>query len=155
MVFAKKRPQHLVQVKGIVNTKLSIPPGAENHSEIGLLRLTGDMRITAMTPHMHLRGKAFRYEAVFPDGNTQLLLDVPRYDTNWQLTYRLAEPIEVPKGTILRGTAWFDNSRNNPGNPDPAKTVVWGQQVDDEMLLGFVECYPTKARAADPKASRK
>ena len=155
MVFAKKRPQNVVQVKGVVDKQLNIPPGADNHAEVGMLRLGTDMRIMAFMPHMHLRGKAFRYEAVLPDGTMQLLLDVPRYDPNWQLTYRLAEPIELPKQTTLRVTGWFDNSRNNPGNPDPGKTVHWGQQVDEEMLIGFIEYCAAKGHATNAKGTRK
>ncbi len=154
LVFAKKRPQNVVQVKGIVNTKLNIPPGDDNHAEVAQLRLSIDAKIMAFMPHMHLRGKAFRYEAVLPDGSTQVLLDIPRYDPEWQLTYRLAEPTELPKGTVLRATGWFDNSRNNPGNPDPGKTVRWGPQSEDEMLIGFIEYYPAKGRA-NAKESRK
>lgn len=154
LVFAKNPPQNVVQVKGIVNRKLNIPPGADNHVEVGLLRMAIDARIMAFMPHMHLRGKAFRYEAVFPDGKSQVLLDIPRYDPNWQLTYRLAEPIDVPKGTVLRATGWFDNGRNNPGNPDASKTVRWGPQSEDEMLIGFIEYYPAKGRA-NPKGTSK
>jgi peroxiredoxin len=156
MVFAKQRPQNVVQVKGIAYRNLNIPPGADNHAEVGMLKLANDVRVMSLLPHMHLRGKAFRYEAILPSGETQLLLDVPRYDPNWQLTYRLAEPVELPKGTVLRATGWFDNSRKNPGNPDPTKTVRWGRQIDDEMLIGFYEFYASKAsRAPDPKGTRK
>lgn len=155
MVFAKKPPQNVVQVNGVLDKQLTIPPGADNHAEIGLLRLSNDVRIMAFMPHMHLRGKAFRYEAISPDGKTQLLLDIPRYDTNWQLIYRLAEPIELPKGTVLRATGWFDNSRGNPANPDPNKTVRWGQQVEDEMLIGYFEYFPAKGRVTNPQENRK
>jgi hypothetical protein len=155
MVFAKKPPQHAVQVKGIVDKKLNIPPGADNHEEVGMMKLATDMRIMAFMPHMHLRGKAFRYEAVLPDGQTQLLLDIPRYDPNWQLTYRLAEPVEVPKGTVLRATGWFDNSRKNPGNPDPSRTVHWGPQADEEMLIGFIEYYAPKRLGTNAKGTGK
>jgi hypothetical protein len=90
---------------------------------------------------MHLRGKAFRYEATLPDGTTRTLLDVPRYDFNWQLAYRYAEPLALPVGTRVQATGWFDNSPNNPANPDPTKQVHWGQQTTDEMMLGYVEYY--------------
>lgn len=139
MVFARQRPQNVIQVKGVINPNISIPPGAENHPEIGLLKVSMDMRLMAFLPHMHLRGKAFRYEAMLPDGKTQLLLDIPRYDTNWQLAYRLAEPIDLPRGTVIRATGWFDNSADNPANPDPTRTVPWGLQAEDEMLVGFIE----------------
>ena len=137
--LADREPKHVVQVTGIANPRLSIPPGAENHEVKASRTLPADVTIYAFFPHMHLRGKAFRYEAVFPDGHSQLLLDVPRYDFNWQLSYRLAEPIELPKGTVLNLTGWYDNSKNNPANPDPTRTVKWGPQTFDEMMLGYIE----------------
>lgn len=146
IVFASEPPKYVVQVKGANNPKISIPAGAENHPEIGFLKLQTDVRVTSFMPHMHLRGKAFRYEVLFPDGKTQVLLDIPRYDSNWQLTYQLAEPIDLPKGSIVKATGWFDNSRGNPANPDPSRTVRWGMQAEDEMLVGYIEFYPTKGR---------
>lgn len=141
IVFAAEEPKHLVHVSGIANPKLSIPPGAENHAVIARQTVHADTTVLAYFPHMHLRGKAFRYEAIYPDGRKHLLLDVPRYDFNWQLSYRLAEPVELPRGTQLVLTGWFDNSRGNPANPDPTKTIRWGPQTFDEMMLGYVEYY--------------
>jgi len=103
-----------------------------------------DATIVAFFPHMHLRGKAFRYEAILPGGEKQLLLDVPRYDFNWQLSYRLAEPLNLPAGSTLRATAIFDNSSENPANPDPTRTVRWGPQTYDEMMIGYVEYHTDK-----------
>src|SRR5690606_13019155 len=80
-----------------------------------------------------------RYEVITGDDQSQLLLDIPRYDFNWQLLYRYAEPLTLRRGQTLRFTAWFDNSANNPANPDPTKTVRWGPQTFDEMHLGYVE----------------
>ena len=144
IIFADEQPAHVVSVWGIANPRLAIPPGAENHEVTARQTLHVDTTILAYFPHMHLRGKAFRYEALLPDGRKQLLLDVPRYDFNWQLSYRLAEPLNLPQGTTLLLTGWFDNSRNNPANPDPTKTVRWGPQTFDEMMLGYVEFYPTR-----------
>jgi len=146
LVFASEPPKYVVQVKGANNPKISIPAGADNHPEIGYLKLQTDIKLMSFMPHMHLRGKAFRYEVILPDGKTQLLLEVPRYDSNWQLMYQLAEPIELPKGAVIRATGWFDNSRGNPANPDPSRTVRWGQLAEDEMLVGYIEFYPTKGR---------
>ncbi len=140
-VFADHEPAHLVHVSGIANPRLSIPPGADNHAVTANQTLHSDTTIMAFFPHMHLRGKAFKYEATFPDGRKQTLLDVPRYDFNWQLSYRLAEPLELPKGTTLNLTAWYDNSKNNPANPDPSRTVKWGPQTFDEMMIGYIEYY--------------
>jgi hypothetical protein len=86
---------------------------------------------------MHTRGKDFEYRIVYPNGKTETILKVPHYNWRWQLWYNLAEPMQLPKGTKIECTAHFDNSKNNPENPDPNKTVIWGQQSWDEMMVGF------------------
>ena len=101
---------------------------------------------------MHLRGKAARYE-VLTDEGSETLLDVPRYDFNWQLLYRLAEPRTFHRGDTIRFTGWFDNSTNNPANPEPNKTVRWGQQTEDEMHLGYVEYVVPGATPGEPIAA--
>jgi hypothetical protein len=147
IMFSSQEPAHPVHVAGIANPRLSIPPGAENHEVTATQTIQSDTTVMAFFPHMHLRGKAFRYEAKYPDGRKETLLDVPRYDFNWQLSYRLAEPLELPKGTVLTLTGWYDNSKNNPANPDPTRTVRWGPQTFDEMMLGYVEYYTTGAES--------
>lgn len=139
-VYAKQPPKHEVRVAGIVNARINIPPHAADHREEARLRLPYDAVVMAFLPHMHLRGKACRYEATTSTGE-QLLLDIPRYDFNWQLSYRLAEPLALRRGDTLSFTAWYDNSAGNPANPDPTKTVRWGPQTYDEMHLGYVEYY--------------
>jgi mono/diheme cytochrome c family protein len=139
LVFAKGPPRHEVHVAGLVNPDLEIPPHADNHSDHAAIRLPTDIQVLSLLPHMHLRGKACRYESISPDGRTTTLLDVPHYDFNWQLGYRFAEPPRLPAGTTLKFTAWYDNSDKNPANPDPSQTVRWGEQTSDEMLLGYVE----------------
>ena len=141
LLFAKEAPKHVVHVAGIADVMLNIPAGAENHPETGAIPVPREVKLLAFMPHMHVRGKAFRYEVVLPDGTTRTLLDVPRYDFNWQLGYRYAEPPTIPAGSKIRATGWFDNSANNPANPDPNKTVRWGPQTYDEMMLGYVEYY--------------
>jgi len=89
-------------------------------------------------PHMHWRGKAYRYEAIYPDGREEVLLSVPRYDFNWQTYYWYEEPVSVPKGTQIRSVAHWDNSRNNLYNPDPSAEVRFGLQTADEMMLGWM-----------------
>ncbi len=141
LIFSDQRPQHIVRNRGIANTRIAIPPYAENHVERASMKVPIDVRLMALMPHMHLRGKAFRYDLVMPDGQRRRLLDVPRYDFNWQLEYRLAEPLDVPRGSQIEVTGWFDNSSGNPANPDPTRTVRWGLQTEDEMLLGHLEFY--------------
>lgn len=139
MVFAKKPPVHEVKVVGLVNPRLSIPAGADNHPEVASIRIPSNATILGFLPHMHLRGKAFRYEITPPTGKAETILDIPAYDFNWQLFYRLAQPVELVSGTTIKATGWFDNSPNNPANPDPNKVVRWGPQTTDEMMLGYVE----------------
>src|SRR5260370_34729905 len=88
---------------------------------------------------MHVRGKAFEYRAIYPPGESETLLTVPKYDFNWQLTYYLKEPKVLPKGTVLECVAHYDNSPNNPFNPDPKSDVYWGDQTWEEMLAGSLD----------------
>jgi peroxiredoxin/mono/diheme cytochrome c family protein len=141
LVFASKTPEFEVKVAGIVNPRLSIPPGAENHAVEASLQVPGHATALGFLPHMHLRGKAFRYEITPPGGKTETALDIPRYDFNWQLYYRLAEPRLLAPGTVVKATGWYDNSPGNPANPDPKKTVRWGPQTTDEMMLGYIEYF--------------
>ena len=102
------------------------------------MRFRADARILSLVPHMHWRGKDYFYELIYPDGRKQTLLSVPRWDFNWQSVYQFAEPIEVPKGSRLHAVAHWDNSRNNPYNPDPNKEVRFGLQTWEEMMVGWV-----------------
>lgn len=136
--FASEAPEYEVKVHGLANVRISIPPGAERHQEEAQIRLPMDIQLLAFVPHMHLRGAACRYDLV-KGTEVESLLDIPRYDFNWQLLYRYAQPVQVNAGQTLRFTAWYDNSEGNPANPDPSKTVRWGAQTFDEMMLGYVE----------------
>jgi Ca2+-binding EF-hand superfamily protein/thiol-disulfide isomerase/thioredoxin len=149
IVFADAPPQHVIRNVGIANHRINIPPGANNHPETKRFDVPNDVNVLALMPHMHLRGKAFRYDVVLPDGRKERVLDVPRYDFNWQLEYRLADPLPIPRGSQFEITGWFDNSSNNPANPDPTRPVKWGPQTDDEMLLGYIEYYLTSEPPAD------
>jgi len=122
-----------------INTRFRIPPGAAAHEVTANYRSARDELLLSMTPHMHLRGKSFRYEAIYPDKSREILLDVPKYDFNWQLSYELAEPKFIPRGTQIVCTAQFDNSEDNPVNPNPEKTVRWGDQSWEEMMIGFFD----------------
>ena len=117
----------------------AIPPGADNHQVEAGLRFRREGHILGFMPHMHLRGKDFVYRAIYPDGKTEVLLSVPRFNFNWQSVYRLAEPMAMPKGTKLHCVAHFDNSAKNPNNPDPTKTVYWGDQTWEEMMIGWTD----------------
>jgi hypothetical protein len=116
-----------------------IPPMAPNYKLEAWHTFRRDTQVLTFFPHMHVRGKAFRYIAYYPDGTEEVLLDVPRYDFNWQLTYELAEPKLLPKGTKMRCVAHYDNSPDNLANPNPKRIVHWGEQTWDEMLMGFME----------------
>jgi hypothetical protein len=121
------------------NLDFKIPPHTSDHPVQSHYRFSHDMLLYQLAPHMHFRGKSFRYEAVYPGGSREILLDVPRYDFNWQNSYRFAQPKLMPEGTILRCTAHFDNSADNLSNPDPSVAVMWGEQTWDEMMIGFFE----------------
>ena len=123
-----------------VNGDLNIPPHEGNHrEEANSRKMRTDVQLLELLPHMHLRGKAFRYDAIYPDGTTETLLDVPAYDFNWQTAYRLTEPKTFPKGTRVHCVAHFDNSENNLNNPDPDDRVKWGAQTWEEMLIGYFD----------------
>jgi peroxiredoxin/mono/diheme cytochrome c family protein len=141
LVFCKEKPKHQVVVAALFNAGLKIPPGADNHPVNAILPVPFDVKVIAFLPHMHFRGKAYRYEVTPKGGKKEVLLDIPRYDFNWQLRYELAEPRSLPKGSMLWATGWYDNSANNPANPDPTAEVRWGKQTYDEMMLGYVEYY--------------
>ncbi|MFM1883516.1 MAG: hypothetical protein RJA05_1925 [Planctomycetota bacterium] len=141
VVYSTTPPKHLVRTAAVADLRLSIPPGASRHQEDALIRIPADAKILAFMPHMHVRGKAYRYELEVPGGSKRTVLDIPDYDFNWQLRYELREPLEAPRGATLHGTAWYDNSADNPANPDPTKTVRWGPQTVDEMMLGYIEYY--------------
>ena len=141
--FAAKAPEHEIKVTGVSNTRFRIPAGDPNYKVVSSLPIPMDVKMTALMPHMHVRGKAAKYELVLPDGTRKLLLDVPRYDFNWQHTYRYAEPLMVPKNSRIEYTCWFDNSVANKHNPDPKREVPWGPQTFDEMQLGYIEYYAT------------
>jgi thiol-disulfide isomerase/thioredoxin/mono/diheme cytochrome c family protein len=133
-----------ISVGGIYNWQFLIPPGAADYHVRADEVLHEDQFIYTLVPHMHLRGKAFRFTAVYPDQRKEILLDVPRYDFNWQNIYRLAEPKRLPAGTRLNCEAVFDNSENNLLNPDPASSVHWGDQTWDEMMVGSYDYSPAE-----------
>lgn len=142
LVFANTAPEHEVVSGGAINYWFSIPPGAPKHPvQARTERFKQDSVLLSMNPHMHYRGRSFKYELVERSGKRTLLLDVPRYNFDWQSTYWLADPIEVPKGSYIQCSATFDNSKENPFNPDPTVRVEWGEQTWQEMMLAGIEYY--------------
>jgi hypothetical protein len=152
LVFAREAPTERVVSMSVSNVQFAIPPGDSNYEVSAEGKIQTDMTLISLFPHMHLRGKDFEYRAVYPTGETSTLLKVPRYDFNWQLAYKPAEPIVLPKGTRMEATAHFDNSVNNPANPDPKATVKFGEQSWEEMMVGFFDVAiprtPTTGKAA-------
>lgn len=138
ITFAKEPPKYEMFINEFANMTFDIPPNHPNYRSEATFRLRADARILGFAPHMHWRGKDYFYEVIYPDGKKQTLLSVPRWDFNWQNVYRFEEPLKVPKGTRLHSVAHWDNSTNNPYNPDPTKPVRFGLQTWEEMMVGFV-----------------
>jgi hypothetical protein len=139
LVFAKEKPTQRVVALAAKNLDFEIPPGDPNYRVEAGNTFPNGATVLSFLPHMHLRGKAFEYRAVYPDGRTEVLLRVPKYDFFWQLDYKLAAPLKIPPGTRIECTAWYDNSANNSRNPDPTATVRFGEQSWDEMMFGFYD----------------
>ena len=139
LIFSKEPPKYEVKSRAVMNPRFVIPAGADDYEVKAQSTFQQEVLLVNMLPHMHLRGKAFTFEAVYPDGKRETLLSVPRYDFNWQSNYRLAEPLKLPAGTRLECTAHYDNSTGNKNNPDPTKAVRWGDQTWEEMMVGFVD----------------
>jgi hypothetical protein len=137
--FAKQPPKERVFNTFLANPYLQIPAGDANAEIHAVTTLPMDATLVSMMPHTHVRGKSFRYQVTYPTGESEVLLDVPKYNFNWQLSYYLQEPKLLPKGTRFEAIAWYDNSPNNPANPDSAKVVPWGDQTWEEMLAAFVD----------------
>jgi hypothetical protein len=137
LVLAKAPPTERVMTLSTGNEKFKIPPGDPNYRVDASFTFRREVTLLGMHPHMHMRGKDMSYRLVFPDGTTRSILNVPHYNWHWQLWYNLAKPIVLPAGTKVECTAHYDNSAGNPENPDPGKTVTWGQQSFDEMMVCF------------------
>jgi mono/diheme cytochrome c family protein len=138
-VFAKEPPRERVLTVADANEGFVIPPGASDYPVESKLTFYGDARIISYGPHMHVRGKSFRFDLVTPSGSRETLLNVPHYDFNWQHWYEPAEPLKVSSGTTIECFATFDNSPNNKYNPDPTSEVRWGDQTWQEMMIGFMD----------------
>ncbi len=150
LYFHKAPPKYPLRMNVIGDTRFAIPPGAKDYALTSTRAITRDMLIYDIMPHSHVRGKAARMTASYPDGRTEILLNVPRWDFNWQTSYVLKEPKLIPKGTKLIWDMTWDNSTQNPANPDATQTVKWGDQTWEEMGLGFFR-YRNLDEAADDK----
>jgi hypothetical protein len=137
--FAKEAPKFRAVTANATNRGFAIPPGDPNYQVKSTWTARQEVTLLGLMPHMHLRGKDFKYTVVYPDGREEVLLDVPKYDFGWQLHYDLKAPINLPEGTRIDCVAHFDNSPNNKFNPDPSKEVKWGDQTWEEMMMGFFD----------------
>jgi mono/diheme cytochrome c family protein len=139
VVLAKEPPATLRAEGGgaIPNMTFVIPPGDPNYEVSGKFTFDRDTYLSTLYPHMHVRGKDATYTVIYPDGREEVVLRVPKYDFNWQLSYKLAEPKFLPKGSTLKATFHYDNSTANRFNPDPTASVRWGDQTWEEMMLGY------------------
>jgi mono/diheme cytochrome c family protein len=138
LVFSKEIPKQRVITLQLTNSLFVIPPGVDDFRVEVHGSLPNDATLLGFFPHMHLRGKRFEYNILRGDKTVETLLRV-NYHFHWQMTYRLAEPRPLRAGTVLQAVAWYDNSRRNPHNPDPEVSVRWGDQTDDEMMVGFFD----------------
>jgi len=145
LVFAERPVAHEVAQYEIWNNYFLIPPGDNAHKVTSCFTLPKDLTVVAYTAHMHFRGKSMTTEAIYPDGRHEMIFNVPKYDFRWQETYFLKHQYVMPKGTKLVTTAYFDNSVNNPLNPDATKAVRWGEPSNEEMMgfwLAFADDVP-------------
>jgi mono/diheme cytochrome c family protein len=152
LVFAKDKPKNELQTMPVMNMRFAIPPGDPNYKVESTFTFKEDSHIYLLMPHMHLRGKDFMYKVTYPDGKSEVILSVPKYDFGWQTNYILKQPLAAPKGTRLDCLAHFDNSEGNKYNPDPKKEVRWGDQTWEEMMIGWMS-YTVDNAAMQPAAA--
>lgn len=146
----KEKPKYPLNSVTVLNPFIKIPPYTKEHWEtIETRPFERDAYIYTLLPHAHFRGKSANFIAKYPDGSEEILLSVPNYDFNWQTTYRLAEPKFVPAGTTIVYNQSWDNSPQNPANPDPSREVPWGEQSFDEMLFGNIKYRYVDVRPGD------
>jgi hypothetical protein len=136
LYFADTPPKNFLREQVMANQSISIPANADRHEEHAYFDFWEDATIYTFFPHSHYRGRSSDFKLIYPDGTTETILSVPNYDFNWQRSYRLAEPKQVPAGTRILHSTIYDNSSKNLGNPDPSAVVTWGLQSEEEMLYG-------------------
>jgi len=139
LIFAKKPAAEQIVAMQASAHWLAIPPNEPNYQVTATETIGQPAKLVGLRAHMHLRGKSFRFRAIYPDGESEILLDIPKFDFNWQPYYYLETPKLLPRGTKIEASAVFDNSPNNPANPNPATPVFWGPQTWDEMMIGWFD----------------
>jgi hypothetical protein len=151
--FAKGPVEKVITTTASWNPRFEIPPQAANHEVSANWVADEEIEIISFMPHMHLRGKDYLYRAVYPDGRSEILLSVPRYDFGWQVYYYPKRPIRLPKGAKIETIAHYDNSTKNTQNPDPTKPVRFGEQTWEEMMNGFFDYTVVNQKNSGSKAS--
>ena len=141
LIFAKEPPAQEIHASAFLNPMFTLPAGAPDTAVDSAIEFKENAHITSLIPHTHLRGKSWEYRLIYPDGRSEVVLDVPHYDFGWQTWYSFAKPLAVPKGSRLEATAHYDNSVNNPSNPDPKVDVRWGDQTWEEMQFTGITYY--------------
>ena len=155
LIFSKDPVEKRVITAGATQGNFAIPPGDPNYEVKSEYDFKEDSHIDSVHPHMHVRGKDFKYTLVYPDGTSKVLLSVPRWDFGWQMTYVFKQEVVAPKGSKLVCVAHYDNSLNNKFNPDPTKEVRWGAQTWEEMMIGYLDYTLDKQdlRKSQPQAA--
>jgi hypothetical protein len=143
--LASGKPERVLRRMDLRNFFMQIPAGAANHEVKRCFTFEQDRMLLSFTPHMHYRGKDITYEVIRPNGKRETLLHVPKYDFNWQLVYRMRDPVLIEKGSRMIVTAHYDNSANNPGNPDPKQVLRWGDKSEEEMMTSWIEYMEPRA----------
>jgi hypothetical protein len=131
--FASEPPRTELVVVPLQTANFVLKAGVPDTRVDAEVTVNTDVTLWSALPHTHVRGKRWEVAAIYPDGRTELIVDVPRYDFNWQTDYVFKTPLVLPKGTKLKTSAWYDNSTANKSNPDPTKDVYWGDQTWEEM----------------------
>jgi hypothetical protein len=153
--WAKEPPKIAVDVATLQNANFVLPAGASDTRVDAELTLKEDTTVWSILPHTHMRGKKWEVTATYPDGRSEIILSVPKYDFNWQTDYIFKQPLAMAKGTRIRTSAWYDNSTANKANPDPKQDVYWGDQTWEEMQFTAItfstDNTTAKSASGDPK----
>ncbi|MEP6833008.1 MAG: cytochrome c [Gemmatimonas sp.] len=147
--FATDMPEQEIFAAAFVNGMFKIPAGAKDYTVPSDVGFNQPVQVWALFPHTHVRGTRWEYKLEKPDGSSQVILDVPHYDFNWQTYYMYAKPLDIPAGSKITSTAWYDNSITNKSNPDATKEVTWGDQTWEEMQYTGI-LYTVPARRLKP-----